>query len=128
MTGLSARALTGLADVNYRHAAPCSVRTLAAVAQGLGDNILTRAADVSLKQRRRLVLLVHESKPTLAHLRAMTLVTEMGGIAMPPMPALYLRPHTVEELVEQTPARTLDPFDLEVPRMPHWGEDALEIR
>lgn len=93
--------------------APCSMRTLAAVSLGLSDNLLTRAADVMLKERRRLVLMVRESPLNLAHLRNMVAVTEMGGIVCPPMPAFYLRPQTVADIVDQSVARVLDL--LEVP-------------
>jgi len=87
--------------------APCSMRTLAAVAHGLGDNLLTRAADVTLKERRRLVLMVRETPFNLAHLRNMTAVTEMGGIVFPPLPAFYHRPSGVEEIVAESVERVL---------------------
>jgi 4-hydroxy-3-polyprenylbenzoate decarboxylase len=87
--------------------APCSMKTLAAVAHGLSDNLLTRAADVMLKERRRLVLMVRETPFNLAHLRNMTAVTEMGGIVFPPLPAFYLRPASVDELVDDTVERVL---------------------
>lgn len=93
--------------------APCSMRSLAAIAHGLSDNLLTRAADVVLKERRRLVLMVRESPLHLGHLRNMTSVTEMGAIVCPPMPAFYLRPHTVDDIVDFSVARVLDL--LEVP-------------
>jgi flavin prenyltransferase len=93
--------------------APCSMRTLAAIAHGLGDNLITRAADVMLKERRRLVLLVRETPLHLGHLRNMVAVTEMGGIVCPPVPAFYLRPKTVQDIVDQAVARALDL--LEVP-------------
>jgi 4-hydroxy-3-polyprenylbenzoate decarboxylase len=101
--------------------APCSARTLGAIAASLGDNLLTRAADVTLKERRRLVLMVRETPLHLGHLRAMTAVTEMGGIIMPPVPAFYLRPSTVDELIEHSAARALDLFDIEVPALPRWN-------
>ena len=94
--------------------APCSMRTLAAIAHGLSDNLLTRAADVVLKERRRLVLMVRESPLHLVHLRNMVSVTEMGAIVCPPMPAFYLRPQTVDEVVDFSVARVLDLLD-----MPH---------
>ncbi len=99
--------------------APCSMRTLAAVAHGLSDNLITRAADVTLKERRRLVMMVRETPFNLAHLRNMTAVTEMGGIIFPPLPAFYHRPASIEEMVDHTVARVLDLFDIHVPG-PTW--------
>ena len=88
--------------------APCSMRTLAAIAHGLGDNLLTRAADVTLKERRRLVLLARESPLHLGHLRNTVAATEMGAIVSPPVPAFYKRPRTVEDIVDHSVARALD--------------------
>lgn len=102
--------------------APCSMRTLAAVAHGLADNLLTRAADVVLKERRRLVLMARETPLNLAHLRNMQLVTEMGGVIFPPVPALYQRPLTLDDVITQSVGRALSLFGLEVPGLPHWGE------
>jgi 4-hydroxy-3-polyprenylbenzoate decarboxylase len=87
--------------------APCSMKSLAAIAHGLSDNLLTRAADVTLKERRRLVLLVRETPLNLAHLRNMISVTEMGGVIFPPLPALYHRPRTMDEAVADTVERVL---------------------
>jgi len=87
--------------------APCSMRTLAAVAHGLSDNLLTRAADVTLKERRRLVLMVRETPFNLAHLRNMTAVTEMGAIVFPPLPAFYHHPKTIDEMVAEGVERVL---------------------
>jgi 4-hydroxy-3-polyprenylbenzoate decarboxylase len=140
-TKLSARDLAALADVCYRPAdvgaaiasgsfpvggmivAPCSARSLSAIAYGCGDNLLTRAADVTLKERRRLVLLVRETPLSLGHLRAMTAATECGAIIMPPVPAFYLRPHDVAEIVDHTVSRALDLLGIEVPGTPRWGEE-----
>jgi flavin prenyltransferase len=91
---------------------PCSMRTLAAVAHGLADNLITRAADVMLKERRRLVLMVRESPLNLAHLRNMVSATEMGAIVCPPMPAFYLRPQSVQDIVDASVARVLDLLDV----------------
>lgn len=98
---------------------PCSMRTLAAVAHGLSDNLITRAADVTLKERRRLVMMVRETPLNLAHLRNMTAVTEMGGVIFPPLPAFYLHPKSLEEMVDHTLARMLELFDIHIPA-PHW--------
>jgi len=86
---------------------PCSMKTLAAIAHGLSDNLLSRAADVTLKERRRLVLMVRETPFNLAHLRNMTAVTEMGGIIFPPLPTFYHRPTSIDELVNDTVERVL---------------------
>jgi 4-hydroxy-3-polyprenylbenzoate decarboxylase len=87
--------------------APCSMKTLAAVAHGLSDNLLTRAADVTLKERRRLLLMVRETPLNLAHLRNMIAVTEMGGIVYPPLPAFYQRPASIDEIVDEGVERVL---------------------
>ncbi len=123
--GMDRKALEGLADRAYALAdvgaclasgsfdtaamvvAPCSMRSLAAIAHGLSDNLLTRAADVTLKERRRLVLMVRETPLNLAHLRNMVAVTEMGGIVFPPLPAFYHRPSSIDELVAEGVERVL---------------------
>lgn len=101
--------------------APCSMRTLAAVALGLSDNLVTRAADVMLKERRRLILMVRETPLNLAHLRNMTSVTEMGGIIFPPVPGFYHRPQTMEEMVDHTVSRVLDLLDLPQADAVRWN-------
>ena len=111
---------SGSFDCHGMVIAPCSMRTLAAVANGLGDNLLTRAADVMLKERRRLVLLVRESPLHLAHLRNMVSVTEMGGIVCPPMPAFYLHPRTVDDIVHHSVARALDLLGISHTLSPRW--------
>ena len=100
--------------------APCSMRTLAAIAHGLADNLLTRAADVVLKERRRLVLLTRESPLHLVHLRNMATVTELGAICCPPMPAFYQRPTTIGEIVHHSVARALDLLGLDNDLAPRW--------
>ncbi|MCU0774735.1 MAG: UbiX family flavin prenyltransferase [Ideonella sp.] len=101
--------------------APCSMKTLAAVAHALSDNLLTRAADVTLKERRRLVLLVRETPFNLAHLRNMTAVTEMGGVVFPPLPAFYHRPDTVQALVDDTIERVLALLGVDTAHPRAWG-------
>lgn len=101
--------------------APCSMKTLAAVAHGMCDNLITRAADVTLKERRRLVLLVRETPFNLAHLRNMTSVTEMGGIIFPPLPALYQRPQTIDEMIDHTVGRVMEMLGLEQSLAPEWN-------
>ena len=123
--GLDRKALEALADVSYSPGdvgaaiasgsfaadamavAPCSMKSLAAIANGFSDNLLTRAADVTLKERRRLLLMVRETPFNLAHLRNMTSATEMGAIVFPPLPAFYHRPTTIDELVAETVERAL---------------------
>ena len=101
--------------------APCSMKTHAAVAHGLSDNLITRAADVVLKERRRLVLMVRETPLNLAHLRNMTAVTEMGGIIFPPLPGFYQRPATIAEMVDHTVGRVLDLFAITHTMTPPWA-------
>lgn len=138
-TDLTAGDLAAMADVAYRPAdiaaaiasgsfrtagmvvAPCSIRTLSAIVYANGDNLLTRAADVTLKERRPLVLMVRETPLTLGHLRAMTAVTESGGIVMPPVPAFYPRPDSIAEMVEHTAGRALDLLGIDLPDLPRWA-------
>ncbi len=101
--------------------APCSMRTLAAIAHGLSDNLVTRAADVMLKERRRLVLMARETPLHLGHLRNMTAVTEMGAIVCPPVPAFYLRPQSVDDIVIASVARVLDLLDVPHALSERWA-------
>ena len=101
--------------------APCSMRTLAAVAHGLSDNLITRAADVMLKERRRLILMVRETPLNLAHLLNMTSVTEMGGIIFPPLPSFYHRPPTLADMIDHTVSRVLDLLGLPQVNAPRWN-------
>jgi 4-hydroxy-3-polyprenylbenzoate decarboxylase len=100
--------------------APCSMRTLAGVATGLAGSLITRAADVVLKERRRLLLLTREAPLNLAHLRNMVTVTEMGGIIFPPVPAFYLGLDNLEAMIDQTVARVLDLIGVESPLLKQW--------
>ena len=138
---LSAKELRALASVSYLATdlgaaissgsfrtmgmvvAPCSVRSLAEIASGVTTNLLTRAADVVLKERRRLVLLVRETPLHAGHLKNMLAATEAGAVVMPPVPAFYARPRSIDELVTDTVCRALDLFDLDVGRLKRWGED-----
>jgi 4-hydroxy-3-polyprenylbenzoate decarboxylase len=103
--------------------APCSVRTLAEIASGVTSSLLTRAADVVLKERRKLVLMVRETPFHLGHLRAMTQVTEMGAIVMPPLPAFYAKPKTLEDIVDHSVGRALDLLGFENQLFRRWGEE-----
>ena len=101
--------------------APCSMKTLAAVAHAHADDLVSRAADVVLKERRRLVLVPRETPLNLAHLRNMVAVTEMGGIILPPMPAFYALPKTIDDLVQHTVGRILDLFGVDTKRVKRWS-------
>lgn len=105
--------------------APCSIRSLSAIALGISDNLLTRAADVVLKERRKLVLMVRETPLNLTHIDNMRRVTEMGGIIFPPVPAFYQNPQSLDELVTHSVSRALDLFDISL-EMPRWGEERLK--
>ena len=139
-TTLSAEALRALADVNYSPndvaaaissgsfrtigmvVAPCSMRSLAEIATGVSGNLLTRAADVTLKERRRLVLMVRETPLSAIHIDNMARVTAAGGVIFPPVPAFYAKPTSLEEMVDHTVARVLDLFDLDAGLIDRWGE------
>lgn len=133
-----------LADVNYSNGdvgaavssgsfktlgmviVPCSIRTVSDIAYGTTDNLLSRAADVVLKERRRLVLVVRETPLHLGHLRSLTAATENGAIIMPPVPAFYHRPKTIDDIVNQTVGRCLDLFDIDSGLVKRWNPDAGE--
>ncbi len=139
-TDLSAAELRALADKTYKIQdvgaaissgsfptlgmviAPCSMRTVSEIAYGTTSNLLTRAADVTLKERRRLVLLARETPLSLVHLRAMVAVTEAGAIVAPPVPAFYNRPQTLDDIVSHTVARVLDLLGIDNDLAPRWGE------
>jgi 4-hydroxy-3-polyprenylbenzoate decarboxylase len=103
--------------------APCSARTLAAIAHGFDDNLIHRAADVALKERRKLVLIVREAPLSDIHLENMLKLSRMGAVILPPVPAFYDHPQTIDDLVNHTVARILDQFAIEVPGMPRWSGD-----
>lgn len=132
--------LASLADVSYRIddigaaissgsfrtegmlIAPCSVRSLSEIANGVTSSLLTRAADVVLKERRKLILMVRETPFHLGHLRSMVQVTEMGAIVMPPVPAFYIRPVTLQDVVDHSVGRALDLLGLDNSLVSRWGE------
>ena len=138
-TDLSPDDLSARADVTHRLAdvgavvasgsfrtmgmvvAPCSVRTMGEIATGVTSSLLTRAADVTLRERRRLVLMVRETPFHLGHLRTMTALTEMGAIVAPPLPAFYARPQSIEEMVDQSVGRVLDLFGLDWAPVKRWS-------
>lgn len=137
----SAADFTALAD--YRHAigdvgaplssgsfktmgmliAPCSIKTMSEIATGVTGTLMSRAADVVLKERRKLVLMVRETPFHLGHLRTMTQLAEMGAVIAPPLPAFYAEPQSLDDLVDQSVGRALDLFGVETPLVKRWGED-----
>jgi 4-hydroxy-3-polyprenylbenzoate decarboxylase len=108
--------------------APCSVRSMAEIATGATTTLLTRAADVVLKERRRLVLMVRETPLHTGHLRTMTALSEMGAVIAPPVPAFYARPESLAEMIDQTLGRILDLFGLDSGTVHRWGEPAAEAK
>ncbi len=139
-TGMKAADVATLAHTSYTHndigaaissgsfrtmgmiVAPCSMHTLGEIAGSVSSSLLTRAADVALKERRRLVLMVRETPLHLGHLRAMVAVTEMGAVVYPPVPAFYARPETLDDMVTQTVGRALDLFDIDTGSVRRWRE------
>lgn len=140
-TDLKVKDVEALADVVYRNedigaaissgsfrtlgmlVAPCSIRSLSEIASGVTGSLLSRSADVVLKERRRLVLMVRETPNHLGHLRSMVSVTEMGAIVMPPVPAFYTKPKTIDDIVNHSVGRALDLFGLDTGTIKRWGED-----
>lgn len=139
-TSITNTELKALADVYYRCSdiaapiasgsfktmgmivAPCSMKCLGEMAHGIGGNLLTRAADVVLKERRRLVVMPREAPLHVGHLNNMVALTQMGGIIFPPVPAFYQKPTTIEDLIDDTVGRVLDLFDLDSGLVKRWGE------
>jgi 4-hydroxy-3-polyprenylbenzoate decarboxylase len=108
--------------------APCSVRSWSEIATGVTSNLLTRAADVTLKERRKLILVARESPLHLGHLRSLAQLAEMGAIVVPPVPAFYAAPHTLEDVVDQIVGRSLDLLGYDWPKVKRWGEDLAKGR
>src|SRR5438128_1718080 len=106
--------------------APCSIRSMAEIATGVTTTLLSRAADVTLQERRRLVLLVRETPLHTGHLRTMAALSEMGAVIAPPVPAFYAKPQTIEELIDQTLGRVLDLFGIDAGTVRRWGEPPME--
>lgn len=102
---------------------PCSVKTMSEINTGVTSNLLSRAADVTLKERRKLVMMVRETPLHLGHLRTMASLTEIGAIVAPPVPALYTKPESIDEMIDQTIARLLDLFDIEVDELKRWKSE-----
>lgn len=107
--------------------APCSVRTFSEIATGVTSSLLTRAADVTLKERRRLVLMVRETPLHSGHLRNLLQLSEMGAVIAPPMQTFYTRPQNIDDMIAHSLGRVLDLFDLETPGLPRWGEESLPV-
>ena len=144
--GKTAADFRALADCSYAHEdigcrlasgsfvtdgmviAPCSIHTMSAIAAGISANLMTRAADVALKERRRLILMVRESPLHLGHLRSMAALAEMGAILAPPVPAFYHHPQTVEEIVEQSVDRVLDLLGLAAPGARRWDGPGKPVK
>lgn len=121
-----------IASGSFKHAgmviAPCSIKTLSAIANSFDTNLLIRAADVTLKERRKLVLMIRETPLHLGHLRLMTQVTETGAVLVPPLPAFYHRPKTLEDVVMQSVNKALDQFDLDLDLFNRWtGNEEREV-
>jgi 4-hydroxy-3-polyprenylbenzoate decarboxylase len=120
---IAAPIASGSFKTNGMIVAPCSVRTMSEIATGVTSNVLTRAADVALKERRPLVLVVRETPLHLGHLRTLTALAEMGAIILPPVPAFYAEPRSISDLVDQMVGRMLDILGYDWPKVRRWGED-----
>lgn len=145
-TNLKVAALRDLADVYYAESdigaaissgsfktlgmvvAPCSVRSMSEIATGVTSTLLTRAADVVLKERRRLILMVRETPLHTGHLRTMTALSEMGAIIAPPLPGFYAMPETIDDIIDHSVGRVLDLFDIDTGKVRRWGEPASDGR
>jgi flavin prenyltransferase len=125
---IAAPIASGSFKTNGMIVAPCSVRTMSEIATGVTSSLLTRAADVTLKERRPLILVVRETPLHLGHLRTLTYLAEMGAIILPPVPAFYAAPHTISDIVDQMVGRMLDILGYDWPVVRRWGEDLAKGR
>lgn len=123
VTDIAAPIASGSFRTDGMIVAPCSVRSWSEIATGVTSNLLTRAADVTLKEKRPLILLVREAPLHVGHLRALAQLAEMGAIVLPPMPAFYASPHSLSDMVDQIAGRTLDLLGYDWPKVKRWGED-----
>jgi 4-hydroxy-3-polyprenylbenzoate decarboxylase len=128
VTDIAAPIASGSFKTKGMIVAPCSVRTMSEIATGVTTGLLTRAADVMLKERRPLVLMIRETPLHLGHLRTMTALAEMGAIILPPVPAFYAEPRTLTDLVDQMVGRALDLFGYDWPDVKRWGEELAKGR
>lgn len=128
VTDIAAPIASGSFKTKGMIVAPCSVRTMSEIATGVTSNLLTRAADVTLKERRPLLLAIRETPLHLGHLRSLTALAEMGAIILPPVPAFYTAPHTLSDIVDQLTGRMLDFFGYDWPNIKRWGEDLAKGR